>query len=866
MNRKIKIPRIPHAFFKWYCREERYEELHGDLEELFYERVAEDGLAKARRRYLLDVIRCFQPYAWRKPRMQTTSNMTLFNNYFKVSMRGLMKTPLNSFINIFGLAMAIGICIFGYAFARWTYSTDQFHKNKNEVFLTTFFADRDGTVQQFGKTPRPLGEMLREDFVHIKKICRVEDGRVVMKYGDNVFHERVRYTDPAFLDMFTFPLKWGMSHTLSDLNSIILSEKMSIKYFGDENPIGQSMLMKFDEHTSKVFKVTGVAAAFPKALTIKFDFLINFENLRTAHPDYDFHDWSAFVNATLIQVDNPSDIKSIQQKMEKYRIVQNKAVQRDWAISAFAFEPLATLHERSEYIRDDISWSSASNYKSVLFLALVAFFLLALACFNYINIAIVSAAKRLKEIGVRKSIGATRRIIIVQFLSENIITTFFALIMGLIMAKTIFIPWFEQMWNFSFDFRFNDKNLWLYLPCILLLTGIASGIYPAFYISRFQVTGILKGAVKFGNKNPVTKLFLGAQLILACILITGGVMFTQNASYMSTRSWGYDQHEALYASVPDKTAFEKLNAAMIQAPNVLSISGSHHHLGKASTATVLHMPDREYEVDRLSVDAHYFETMGLRLKAGRVFNDHEGSDSRAVVINELMAKNMAWKQPIGELFEIDSVKFEVIGVLKDFHNYSFDEALRPTIFTLAAKTDYRYLSLKVRPGSETEAYNTLQTQWAKLYPEIPFQGGFQEDAWGHYYEEHSIYGQVWRGFASIAVLLASLGLYGLMTLNVAGRSREFSIRKVLGADFRSIAGNVTNQYAILFAVALAMGAPVSYTLMKLLFNSSFPYHMPLDISGVAFAVTLLILVLLMTVSTQIRKVLKANPVDGLKVE
>jgi putative ABC transport system permease protein len=790
----------------------------------------------------------------------------MFRNYFKVALRGLMKSPLNSFINIFGLSVGISLCIFAYAFARWTYSTDQFHEHKNSVYMVTFFADREGTAQHYGLTPRPLGEMLRADFAHIEKVCRIEDRSVVIKYGEHVFHERVRYVDPEFLEMFSFPLKWGTPTSLADVNSIILSEAVSIKYFGDENPIGRDILIKFDQDRSKAFKVTGVAKDFPKARTISFNFLINFQNLKTSEPTYDFNDWKAFVNATMIQVQNPSHLESIQKGMIKYKNLQNEVVQKDWAISSFSFEPLATLHERSEDIRDDISRSSKDNYTSVIYMAVISAFLLALACFNYINIAIVSATKRLKEIGVRKSVGATRGVVIIQFLSENIVITFFSLFLGLILAMTFFIPSFERLFSFSMDFRLNDRVLWVYLPAILLFTCIASGIYPSLYVSRFHVTGILKGSVKFGTRNGLTKILLGFQLIMACIFISSSVYFTQNSDYLAKRSWGYNQAETLYANVPDQAAYERLHALMVQEPDVLSISGSAHHVGKNHTTTFLHFPDREYEANQLAVDAKYFETMGLELKQGRVFEDHEGSDRQTVVVNELLAQNMGWENPMGKLFRMDSAQYEVIGVVRNFHSYNFFTPLRPTLFTVADKTDYRFLSIKVRSGAEMKAYKALQANWAELFPEVPFEGGHQQDVWGFYFEEIKIHGMVWRVFAIIAVALASLGLYGLMTLNVAGRTREFSIRKILGAEAKNIAGNIAREYIALFVVAIVFGGPVSYLLTKLLIEFSYTYHMPITYFGVGPAIIIMILILFVPVSLQIRRVLRSNPVEGLKAE
>jgi putative ABC transport system permease protein len=863
----IDPPRWPLKILRLFVKAEFLEEIEGDMEEIFRENVEQLSLRSARRLYAWEMLKLFRPILIRNLEgFRTLNQLPMFKNYFKVSLRGLVKNPLNSFINVFGLAIAIGICIFAYAFARWTYNTDQFHEHKNEVHLVTFFANRDGTLQQYGQTLRPLGEMMKGDFSNIRKVCRVEDRNIIVKYSDNVFHERIRYTDPEFLEMFTFPLKWGTSASLRDINSVILSEKMSVKYFGDENPIGKDIVVRFSEAEIKAFKVTGVAKEFPDAHTIEFNFLINFENFRTSHKDYDFGDWSEFVNATLIQVDDSTSLKTVQRGMEKYRIIQNEAVGEDWAISSFAFEPLATLHERSGKIKDDISLSSDSKIESIMFISVICIFMLALACFNYINIAITTATKRLKEIGVRKTIGASRGIVIVQFLTENIVVTFFALITGIILGTFVFIPWLENLNHFDMGFTLNDKNLWIYLPTVLLVTGIVSGIYPSIYVSGFQVIGILRGSVKFGTKNPLTKVFLGVQLVLACILITAGVLFTQNTAYMAKRSWGYNQRQALYVAVPDQAAFEKLNALVSQDPNVVSISGSEHHLGKNHTRTVLHMPNRQFEVDQLSVDANYFETMELQLIAGRLFRDQFESDKKTLVVNESLVKDMAPGNPLGKVFTIDSIQHEIIGVVRDFHSYSFFRKVNPTIFKVAEKGNYRYFSLRVREGTALETSRKLRANWAELYPEIPFDGGFQEDVWGNYFEQINIHANVWKAFAIIAVLLASLGLYGLITLNVAGRVKEFSIRKILGATMSNIAGNITSQYVLLFVTGLGIGAPLSYVLNKQLFDLIYHYHIPVTYNGVAISIAILILVLLATVASQLGKVLQSNPVNGLKVD
>jgi len=704
---EILPPRLPLRLLRFFVKKDYLEEIEGDMEEIFQEQVQQHSLKKARRMYAWEIVKLLRPILLKRlNHIPMLHQYTLFRNYSKTSVRSLLKNPLSSFINVFGLSFAIGICILVYAFMEYDQSIDQFHANKQEVFLTTFYADRDGSLQHYGTTPRPLAEMLKEDFAQIKKVCRVEDGNVVLKYGDNVFYERVRYADAAFLEMFTFPLKWGAASSLTDLNSIILSEDMSIKYFGDENPVGKELLMIFGDQTKKAFMVTGVAATFPKAHAIDFNFLINFENTRIADITYNNDDWSQFVNATLIQVENPSEIRSIESGMEKYKALQNE-VQHNWPITSFSFVPLVTLFEKSANIKDCISQDG--NVEGRIGMPIIAIFMLTLACFNYINIAIVSAAKRLKEIGVRKVIGASRTKVIVQFLTENVVVTFFALLMGLLLGMFIFTPWFVQFTGWPLEVKMWDGNLWIFLVLLLLFTGIASGIYPAFYISKFDATRIFKGSLEFGRKNSLTKVFLGIQLILACLTITSGVVFTQNNSYQRNRSWGYNQKEALYVKVPDQAAFEKLKIAMAQNPDILPLSGSSDHLGRGvSNAVVQLPPDRQYEVSQLSVDAQYFETMGLELSKGRGFHDHAGSDRQAIVVNELLVQNLKLTEPIGYQVEIDSIKYEVIGVLKDFHNRSFFSKMEPTIFKVAEEKDYRYLTIHVKSGTEAKTYSSLQ--------------------------------------------------------------------------------------------------------------------------------------------------------------
>jgi len=862
-NNKLNIPKVPRAFFKWYCKSDRFEELHGDLEEFYYERVAEKGSRRAKLMYMWDVLRCFQPYAWRTPQGLNNSNIMMFRNYFKTSFRTMIKNPLSSFINVFGLAVAIAICMAVYAFIDNDYSIDRFHENKDEVYLSTFFVDREGSLEQYGKSPAPLATMLKEDFSQIKNVTRIHDQFAVVKYKDHVFNESIRYTDAEFLEMMTFPLKWGLSESLADVNSIILSENTSIKYFGDENPVGETLLLKFSDHKSKTFVISGVAEKFPTAHIIEFDFLVNFENLKDADPQFDSDNWRKMLNATMIQVENPLDLKHIEQQMDKYKKLQN-VVEKDWAINSFGFVKLHDLHFASKDIRDDISYDATLEGRVVL--PIIGLLMILLACFNYINIAVVSAARRLKEIGLRKVIGANRKSVIIQFLSENVFITFFAGMLGLLLAITVILPWFVNLSGLEMKLSLLDTDLWITLSVILLLTGIISGIYPAFYISKFEVVKIFKGSVKFGKKNPLTKVFLGFQLVFACIGITGAVMFTQNSAYQADRSWGYEQKGALYAAVSTQTEFDQLESAMAQNPNITMTAGSQNHLGMDMVSTVVHMPDRQYEVKEMAVGADYIETMGLEILEGRAFRDDYQTDMKSILVNEQFKENLDLENPIGQVLKIDSMRYEIVGVVADFHFNNFYYENRPIIFTLADKTAYQFLTMRVREGKELESFQILQKEWATLFPETPFRGNYQDQVWTGFLDELDIQERFTRAVAIILVLLASLGLYGLVKLNVSGREREFSIRKVLGAGAKNIASGILKQYMLLSIIAIIFGAPISHLLITANLDMMFPDPRPFGYTGVAIAVIILIVVLVLVITTQIRKVLRSNPLNGLKIE
>ncbi|MCR9250030.1 MAG: ABC transporter permease [bacterium] len=786
----------------------------------------------------------------------------MFSNYFKTTIRSLLKNPFTTAINILGLAVAIGISIMVFSFLEQDKSIDQHHVNKNDTYLLTYFVNIDGTEKQYGKAPVPLYRHVNNEFTQIRSTTRIEDRNVVVKRGEDVFHESIRLVDPTFLEIMTFPLRLGDKESLQDQSTIILSHQMSQKYFGAIDPIGETIRIIFNEHFKKNFIVTGVAEKLPDAHAISFDFLINYSNIEHFDPKYVSQDWSLYNTGLLIQLDESSDFKILEQGLDKYRLIQNSK-ESDWSISKFKLESLNTLHARSSFILEDISYDD--NVEARIGLPIIAIFMLLIACFNNVNIAIVSAAKRLKEIGLRKVIGANSSQVILQFLLENIVITTLALALGLLLSYLFILPWFSDLSGTLLLLDFNNLNFWVFLPVLILITGLISGGYPAIYISKFQIVGILKGSVKLGKKSPVTKMLLGVQIVLACTGITGAVMFAQNVEFQHNRSWGYNQKQTVYARV-NSIGFERLKAELIKDPNVISISGSEHHLGKEIETIVLSQPDKKIEARSLSIEPGYLQTHGVNLKEGRFFKSNFEDDKTSLIVNEELVNNLSLSNPIGHVFKSDINRYEIVGVVKDFHLYSFYDKTRPTVFRVADENSYNYISIKSQEGKLEDVKESLQGSWARLFPETPFQGGEQAGVWSYFFDQVYTAEKFFNAVASIAILLAALGLYGLVKINVTGRTREFSIRKALGARMRNIAGNIMKQYAVLTIVSLTIGIPFSYLLIDANMKMLYAYPMPMTFSGIVIAVMIMILMMTIVMSSQIRRVAKSNPVDGLKVE
>lgn len=758
--------------------------------------------------------------------------------------------------------MALGVAIMVYAFVDMEYTTDQFHENKGEIYMATSILNRSGQEAEYGITPAPFADILINDFPQIKRVIRVEEKGGVLKNGASVFNETFSFVDPEYLDMFTFPLKWGNESALKEPNKIILSENTSIKYFGDKNPLGESMTFEFGAQ-KYTFEVAGVAEKFPYKRSMDFRVLVNFDQLKQVDPAVNLTDWARFLDATFIQLDNPSDVDNIAQNMQQYVSLQNE-VRKDYPATAFRFFPWTDLYLKGDDMRNSVTGSTDGVGSMVL--SIIAGFILVLAIFNYINIAIVSATKRLKEIGVRKVMGSTRKSLVFQFLAENVFLTLVALVFGFILGVTVLIPGFDQMFDIGMEFDIAQPALWVFLFILVVFTGLASGAYPALYISNFSAIHIFRGRLKFGGKNKMTKIFLTFQYILACIAVVGGIMFSQNTAFQKSQDWGYNEELTISANIFPATEAKQLMAAMEPNPNIESIALSKHHLSRRSGRTEIQILDEDLDILTLEIGPDYIETMQLEVIEGRSFEKGREADFQNVLVNERMAKILNPAGALGERFKSDTLNFSVIGIIKDFHQENFSEQIEPMILKLSPENQYTFVSIRAKSGTLVSTYEAMEEKWAELFPEKPFGGFYQEATLENYFREIDGHGKLMRIVAGMCIILSCLGLYGLVSLNVASRTKEFSIRKALGAGLKNLAYVINRQFVVFLAVALILGLPISYLLMSNLFEMVYEVHKPITVIPFTIAFFIVVIMVVTTVSSQVKKVMTTSPTEGLRSE
>lgn len=804
----------------------------------------------------------------------------MISNYFKTTLRIIWRHRVHSIINIVGLAVGMACTILILLWVRFEFSFDRYHENAGRIYrLATDF--HFGAFQgKFATSNHPAGPTLQRDYPEVEKAVRFHGvyGGSLVRYKDRQFIEHhLYYADPTVFDVFTLPLLRGDSASaLTTAYAVVLSEDTAAKYFNGEDPLGKTIkignALHSNLHNEPSFTVTGVFKKVPPNSQFTFDALLSFETIYVGN-EKQRERWTGDIdNYTYLLLAPGADYRDLERKLPALvKKHLEKEIQDVGAGFDLFLQPLTRIHLYSK-LTAEISWSGI--IEAVVAFIGIAVLILIIACINFVNLSTARSAGRAREIGVRKSLGAGRRALVIQFIGESLVFSMISLLLALGLVELL-MPLFRS--NFPWEVNFGN----IYAPATLtgflalaVMVGILAGSYPALVLSGLQPVRALKGASGAAGSN-FRSLLVVFQFTVTISLIANTVIVYRQFNHMQNLALGYDNRLVAVVRIIDPSIRSSVAAVKAQLKahhGIAGIAFTSYPPGSYARRNVFAPQGFSYEnmqkMDAVSVDADFVPTLGVELAAGRNFDaDGANSNSRALLINETAARQFGWKDAIGktitELTDGMPIK-TVIGVMKDFHQRNLYNPIEP-LFMENDPAKFNYALVKFRPGNIAEAMGFLEKKWREIDSSGSFHYWFLEDDHSSNYRPIRQIGALFVGFTLVAILIACMGLFGLALFSAAQRTREIGIRKALGATVVDIA-RLLAQSSIKWVLAANMFAwPLTYWFSRG-WLEDYPYRIEIGIGIYVFAGVLSLAVALLTVSWQAIKAARANPVDALRYE
>ena len=687
-----------------------------------------------------------------------------------------------------------------------------------------------------------------------------------MKVGIDNFRREVSYVDPDFLDMFTFQLISGNKQALLDPNQVLISEEMATALYGKDEPIGQAITIYNDDNQEFTYTVAAVFKDLPQNSSFRIDILSHMENFLTMWKITDVN-WQQFARILFLQIPDPDAVSLVKEGLDKYVPAQNKG-NESFTIKSFNLIPLEEVNKRSRETWNN-SLFPGLHPAAILAPLLMALTMLLIASFNFANTAIASAGKRLMEIGIRKMVGGERKQLLIQFLIENYIVCFLALLVG-IAGATILVPAYGSMWEYmTLTLSFSQyPSFWLFLILLLLITGFVAGAYPALYISSFRPLKILQSRTRLGKGGPLAKVLLGFQFTISVLSIVSGVIFSMNAIYQETVDLGYARKELVIVPINSEN-YTSYYDEVIQHPLIQKAAGTQEHIGYSWYRRSIEDEDQEMEINVMDVGPGYLNTMGLTLLDGRLFERDRVEADRGVsiVVNQMMVDAFGWKDPVGRRVRMDdTIMYEVTGVVKDFFTGGMWTKIEPTMVKLASEE--RYFSMAVRADREDlpEVLEFLRETWVEMIPNYPFEGLYQEDTLDEEKAINRSIKQLYIFLAIVATILSMIGLYTLISLSILNRTKEIGVRKVMGSPLSRIWLVLSRGFIINLLISSVIGCVGGYYLSLMMLDSIWEYWLDFNAWIYIYSVLIILVATTVTITGKVYQAALQNPVDCLRYE
>jgi len=802
-------------------------------------------------------------------------------NYFKIALRNLWKNRTFTALNMVGLTAAFGVAILLAMFAFFQLSYDRFHDHGENLYqVYSEDSELNGIEANISKS-EPFASALRDEISGVEKITRYNGSGVLLNYEDKQLQMNGAYVDPDFFDMFRYPiLKGDKKNPITSESSVAMTELAANRLFGDENPIGQTVTILRDEKNVP-FTVTAIVEDFPNTSSIEFDIVLNFKSQA-------YHEYARTVGRWDVE------------NHEVYMQLSEGITPKQFEKSTTNFTQLHYKNEIDNAKRDGIQPNANGDYRQIKLLPLadvrfanfnqgavtvnrampylvlgIAFLILFIACVNFINMNIAKSAQRLREIGMRKTLGANQKQLFFQFWGESMLVFLASISMGILMAMLLLDP-FQTLFRTqaSFAILLNPSLLLVLGLGVVLITLIAGG-YPALLMSRLGTLQSLKGKLDSSGKNHLRNSLMVLQFGIAILLISGTLVLWDQVEFMRTKDLGFNKDQViafpLNGKRNDQQAMQLIRDALQYKPNIVSITASNNILGlgkngsRSTSILGFDYKGRGVDTHMVVVDADYIETLDLEVIQGRSFRNNLASDSLSVIINDAMAKLLNEDDILASKIKLDEASYDIVGVVKDFNFQELDQNIAPMSLFALPNWNLSNVYVKVTPQNLEQAYDDVKTAWETIEPNTEFQGSFlNENIDRTLRNERTMITMIGSG-SILAIILSCIGLFAMSLLIVAQRRKEIGVRKIVGASVSAITILLTRDFLKLVIIAFVIATPIAwYTLSKWLQN--YAYCIDLNIWIFLAAGGIAVFIAMVTIASRTIKAAISNPVESLRTE
>src|SRR5882762_1718248 len=877
-------PKWAVRFFRWYCNDHLFDAVLGDMLELYARRRSAKGKSKADALFILNVLLFLQPFAIKRKSNSTQANsIAMFQNYFKIAWRTMSRQKMYTGIKIGGFALGLATCILIFLFIRHEVSYDKQYKAGAHLYrVYNDYSGPDGG--KWTSFPASIVHILKNDFPEVEKAGRLIPYSGWFNAGSNLFRpadklensyeEGFAYADQELLEVLEIPMVYGNPlHALDKPNTVVLSKRKADKYFPNEDPTGRTIILNEDK--TKPYTIGGVMYDFPANKHLQSDFLLTLTGVEFwpgEQTSWCCWNYNAYVR--LRRDANPALLeKKLLSITNTYYVAYLKETGNQSAADVkkyqhFRLQPIGDIHLQSEGISDSIPHG---DIRYIWLFGGIAIFILLLACINFINLSTAKSANRAKEVGLRKVVGSARGYLVRQFLTESLVYSFVSFVLAILIVS-LAMPYFNSVAGKHLIIPWTEWWLFPILIAAAIVIGLLAGIYPSFYLSAFKPVDVLKGSVSRGSKS--SKLRSGMvifQFTTSIILIIGTVIIHRQMKFILNTKVGFDKEQVLTIQGANtmegnQTTFkdELLKLADVEHVTInsyLPIEGTKRDQnpfwkdGKSKE-------EKAVGAQKWYVDEDYLSTMGMKLVEGRNFILGLASDSQSIVINQAMAKAMGLTKPVGERI-MNWETYTVIGVVEDFHFESMKGAIGP--LSLVVGHGGSIVSVKAKSKNMANVLQSVTRVWNKFMPHQPIRYSFLDESYARMYDDVQRMGNIFASFAILAIIVACLGLFALSVFMVEQRSKEISIRLVLGASVKNVFRLLTQNFVKLVLISFVVAAPLSwYMMQKWLEDYAYKVNITWDVFFLAGLIS--VFIALLTVSYQSIRAALANPAESLRTE